>query len=111
MPRRTHPDPDWFAWVQPGDVLRKGNNFRVVRLVTRYPHTSWICVLFVIQRCSWTRRPDTCYSSADLKYQRWQHTGVRVKLTDDFSQRFEFYLQNYLDGRRYMTCKTAVGFP
>jgi len=91
------PDPDWFAFVQVGDVLRwPSGDLRVVRQVTRreeprpwrrradesdpsYPGRL-LCICVAIRRRSRYNSPDTCFHKSDLKTLGVQYVGARVKL-------------------------------
>ena len=80
-------DPDWFAILRVGDVLRApGGSYRVVRRVGRDCCGRLTSVTFTIQRCSWTKRPTTVYIRQDLK-RGWHYVGVRVKLDREIDRK------------------------
>jgi hypothetical protein len=83
---RLLPEPDWFAFLRVGDVLRSPSGaLRVVRLVSRR-EGRLTAVCFAIRRCSWTRRPLTVYNRYDLK-RGWSHVGARVRLDSELDRK------------------------
>jgi hypothetical protein len=81
------PDPEWFAIVRVGDVLRSpGKSYRVVREARRDENGRLRGVTFAIMRCSWTKRPTTTYIRMDLKV-GWSYVGARVKLTNEIDEK------------------------
>lgn len=90
------PDPEWFATLQPGHVLRfPGDVLRVVRKVGRYAPKgrgsrggTRLTVALAIRRPSWTGRCYTTYNGSDLKVLGVQLVpGVRVKLDREMDRR------------------------
>ena len=112
--RRTRPDPEWFAVLRKGDVLQSpGGDYRVVRAVSRRARDGKLMfVVFVIRHCSWTKRPFTTYSAADLKTNGWGYVGVRVKLASDADRQLEKDLLAMCRGvRGVYKCCTVQGIP
>lgn len=103
--RRVH-DPDWFAIVKEGDVLRSPSGaLRVVRRVTRRgdydlnrrPGRSrgvglLVAVCFVKRRCSRYESPTTSYWFGELR--TWKYVGARVKLDLPFDEEIERSFDN-----------------
>jgi len=82
MPRRT--DPDWFAYVRPGDVLvSPRGTYRVVRSVMRRGHN--LAFDFVKLRRSQYPGPCTIYFGHELR--AWRYVGARLKLDTPLDQR------------------------
>lgn len=54
---------------------------------TRLTHARSIYCYFVIKHCSWTHRPYTLYSVAELYCMGVRPTGVNIRFKDAFSQR------------------------
>ncbi len=80
-------DGDWTARIRVGDVLRaRTGQLRVVRHV-HHAIVKWsgpihlrTSVTFKINRCAWTRRCYTVYTSSDLRTMGYQPTRARVEL-------------------------------
>lgn len=81
-----HPDPDWFAFLQPGDVLEFRGSYRIVRHVTRW-HGRLHSVTFAIKRPSWTGRCYTVCDRNDLKTSGARYVGARVKLDTEMDRK------------------------
>lgn len=91
-------DYSWCETVKKGDVLRSSTGLlRIVRNVHHFtpslrpsrkrpPKT---IVTFAIQRCSWTTRCDTAYSTRELARNGYLPTGLRQRLTTEFDRQFE----------------------
>lgn len=82
----SRPDPDWFAFVRPGDVLLHRGSYRVVREVSRWGGRLRF-VAFAIKRRSWTDRCYTLYSANDLKTHGTRYVGARVKLDTEMDRK------------------------
>lgn len=114
--RKPTPDPDWFDFVREGDVLRApSGDLRVVRRVSwhrgaKASRKLW-GVVFVIRRCSWTKRCDTVMTATDLKTRGFTHTGARVKL----NKTIDALVRESIDARMRLdaplSCCDAKGLP
>jgi len=91
--------------LQVGDVLRRGNTYRIVRAVS--PAHDPKFVTFAIKRCSWTRRPYTVYLMRDLRKAGWVKVeGVRVKLDTLLDRLVKEDMQSQ---DRVITCCDVIG--
>lgn len=84
--------------IRVGDILKTPSGLlRVVRRVSRYRHRDGrkrnparsVWCNFIIQHCSWTHRPYTCYSVGEMNQLKWEHTGKRMKLNTEFDRLLE----------------------
>jgi hypothetical protein len=82
MPRRA--DPDWFAYVRPGDVLvSPGGSYRVVRWLRR--RGTKLTLQFVkVQR---SRYPSPCTIRYGHEVRDWRYVGARMKLDTPLDHR------------------------
>lgn len=103
MLKRT-PDPEWFDFVRPGDVIQRGRNgaYRVVREVTRWERVrrqgsfGWDvvrgagqlrAVTLAIRHRSWTNRAYTVLNANDLKSFGFRYVGARVRLDTEMDRK------------------------
>lgn len=101
--------------MRPGDVLREGNAWRVVRHVTRFecrrpkghPH---LVVGFAIRRCSWTGAGYTLLDGAALKQRKFEYVA---RLKDFWDTSWDRELARDIEGQRprAIRCCEAVGHP
>lgn len=75
--------PEWARKLQVGDVVKKGQTYRVLRYVSRYPNGDLRGVAFAIKRCSWTGRALTFYNHVDFFLNGYQPTRIRSKLSSE----------------------------
>lgn len=118
------PDPDWFAFVRPGDVLQRGKNgtLRVVRDVSRWSRVKRVgrfgydivrghgplrSVTFAIRHPSWTGRAYTVYNANDLKTNGWRYVGARVRLDTEMDRKIHEAITE--DGWKRPFALTAKG--
>lgn len=99
MSARKHPDPEWFAIVRPGDVLRAPSGaLRVVRSVRRRENGRLRAIQFVKRRCSRYPSPTTIYFDTDFRQQRWEYVGARVKLDQPFDHDIALHCEHHSNG-------------
>lgn len=107
------PDPEWFAFVQAGDVLRAPSGLlRIVRRVSRHRGRPW--VYFAIRHPSWTKRAYTVFTPSDLKTMGYQYVGARVKLQGEMDRRLAAAIdeKTHLSRGDYsLTCYDVAGVP
>lgn len=109
--------PDWVLRVRVGDVLKWPNGaMRPVRLV--HDHGAGprkIYCYFVIKHCSWTHRPYTLYSIAELYCLGVRPTGINIRFKDELSQRLVREAKDcraWTHGRgNDLTCCAVRGLP
>lgn len=69
-----------------GSVVRRGDSYRVVRAITRYPaspgavYPPKLFVTFAIKRRSWTNRAYTVYNRSDLRTLAYVPTPAVLRL-------------------------------
>lgn len=105
--------PDWAYRIQRGDIIRKGNSFRIVRKVS----PTWIdkektklanstAVYLSIRRCSWTNACYTLIYLRDIVKLDYQPTGMRAKLATEIDSQVDECIN---DVSRGLSCCDVEG--
>jgi len=103
--------------IKVGDVLRApSGRLRLVRAVhNSFLRKHWknnpksrIWVYFVINHCSWTKRPYTLYTVAELERQDYRKMPASFKLNDKFQRLLIEEIETNVNN---FTCCDVVGIP
>lgn len=90
--------PEWMRGVKVGDVLVNCNGtYRVVRAASFFPNGNLATVTFVINHCSWTRRPYTVMNFTDLRQQGYRPAHARSKLNGPLDAQIAKVVSNHCD--------------
>lgn len=110
MSTRTYtPRPAWVDTAEVGTVLLSPTgDMRVIRKVSRGKHWRHPIFTFAIRRCSWTRRPYTCYTWGELVRMGYTALGPRIALETRADKRLAKNLLHH-HGTRTMYCWDVCG--